>query len=125
MLKLTPAFCAGIYLMLCEGPVFRRVRLPPPGGLAPMQGFVAFGVLKNTQDAGDYRYLGDDKHRIRLAQPYCATLEHAVETMAHEMIHLDQHIRNSITPRVVHNAEFKRISKRVCDAYGFPFSRFV
>lgn len=121
MLKLTPDFVGTAYDLLRYGPVFRRMRLP----VAFMH--CQFDVMKGGTLRGFYEHRKNHSvpHRIGLHQPYCTTLEHTLETLAHEMIHMHQQIAGTASPRVIHNAEFKRIAKRVCDAYGFPFSRFI
>ena len=119
MLKLTPDFTRGLYVLLKYGPVFNKMNLP----VTPD---INFRVTRARDRCGYYQYLSaSGKHEIALDQPYCATLEHAVETMAHEMIHLYQSINKTESRKADHNAEFHRIAKRVCDAYGFPPSRFV
>lgn len=119
MLKLTPDFTRGLYIMLKYGPVFSKMPLP-------MAAEVAFRVTRAKDRCGYYQYHpATGKHEIALDQPYNDRLEHAVETMAHEMIHLYQSINKSESRKTDHNAEFHRIAKRVCNAYGFPLSRFV
>jgi len=122
MLTLTPPLVRSAYIMLRGGPVFHRLRVAET--LTP---FIQFDIMKGDTLRGFYEYRKNHRvpHRIGLHQPYCTTLEHTLETLAHEMIHMHQQIAGTASPRVIHNAEFKRIAKRVCDAYGFPFSRFV
>jgi len=44
-------------------------------------------------------------------------------TLAHEMIHLVQAIHKSDNKNQ-HNAEFKRLAKRVCHLHGFDYKAF-
>jgi hypothetical protein len=119
MLKLTPEFTRGIYILLKYGPVFSKFNLPAAAA-------VKFRVTRAKDRCGYYQYLpATGRHEIGLDQPYCASLEHATETMAHEMIHLYQAVNKSESRKADHNVEFHRIAKRVCAAYGFPLSRFV
>jgi hypothetical protein len=45
-----------------------------------------------------------------------------IATMAHEMIHLYQDENG--TARGHHNAQFRRLAKRVCSIHGFDLKNF-
>lgn len=45
--------------------------------------------------------------------------------MAHEMVHVKQRVARTETNGVEHNAEFRRLGKRVCARYGWDFKQFL
>jgi len=48
-----------------------------------------------------------------------------LEIMGHEMIHLYQFNKGTETSNTEHNAEFKRLARRVCSVHGWDPKAFV
>ena len=116
---LTPERLAAVYDCLRQFPPFNRYGLPPSSE-------VKFGFIRDTITAADYiAYVRDyDSHLIRFNPHFNGHLNTVMERMAHEMIHLHQRIRRHET-NAMHNADFKRKARRICQIYGWDFKRFV
>lgn len=107
-LKLHPEMLAAAYEYL-------RTTEPFKGWNLPEADDIGFHVVKTPSMAADFGVEGNmPLIRVSLAKNgHTATL---LATMAHEMIHLRQHLTKD---REVHGARFKKMSDRVCKAHGF------
>lgn len=105
------------YLRACEP--FCRLRLPEADD-------VPFRV---TRHKDRYGHMWGDKRssnaEIVLSESCIGSSAKLIEKMAHEMIHLYQHIHKRETPNTQHNADFKRIARTVCRVHLFDFKDFV
>ena len=108
-MKITPEGCAALYDAL-------RAQYPFSGWKLPESDEVEFHVIRSRRVYGMYHY-GDD-HAITVSEAIVGHWETLSQTIAHEMIHLYQSIRNTQT-RTEHNAEFKGLASLVCRELGF------
>ena len=117
MLKLTPHMLAAGYEYLRTTPPFVRWKLPPADE-------VQFRVSRKTSRFGEYWTEGEE-HVISvsdLSTGHTATL---LTTLAHEMVHLHQHVTKTETKGAVHNAQFRRLAARICKYHGFDPKAFL
>lgn len=114
MFKVTEDRIRDAYLYLRTLPPFSRWALPPAGECN-------FGLLHGSDHA---EYLKDGKHWIRVNAATHITLMETLRTVAHEMCHLRQQLRNGVMPAEPHNAEFRRLRKSVCAAMGWDLQSF-
>ena len=70
------------------------------------------------------RYSHTDHHVIEISENTVGHFDTLARVMAHEMVHMAQDIHRTATPNAEHNAEFKRISKRVCRLMGWDSKAF-
>lgn len=105
------------YLRACEP--FCRWKLPEADE-------VEFHVTKHRDRYGHMH--GDvrsKKAAIALSECCIGSSAKLIEKMAHECIHLKQHVHGGETANTTHNAEFKRLAKKVCAIHLFDFKDFV
>lgn len=107
-LRLTPDMLAAGYDFLRTTEPFRRWRLPDSDDLG-------FHVVREAAMSADF---GTEKGVpfIRVSENdngHSATL---LATLAHEMIHLRQHLTGD---REHHGPRFRRMAARVCAAHGY------
>jgi hypothetical protein len=117
MLPVTPNRLAGVYEMLRQFPPFCRWRLPASDE-------VGFHVAKTSRWHAAW-WIKDGVHHIEVSAKKHAHLDSLVASMAHEMIHIRQKVAKTETANTEHNAEFLRVSKRVCKALGFDYGQFL
>lgn len=116
MLPLTPQRLGTVYDMLRSFPPFSGWGLPPGSE-------VKFHVAKTKKHQAAW-WIEGNIHHIEVSEKKHGHLETAVETMAHEMIHVRQRIAKTETSGVEHNAEFQRLALRVCKVFGFDYGQF-
>lgn len=105
------------YLRACEP--FRRLGLPEADA-------VAFRVSGHKDRYGHMR--GDVRSpgaEIAISEACVGSSAKLIETMAHEMVHLYQHIARTETSGTQHNADFKRLARAVCREHLFDLKAFV
>lgn len=118
-LRLTPERVAATYECLCAFPPFSRMALP-----APPQ--IEFRISRAIgHDALYTRYARTDRPILEVSERRVGYFDTLALCVAHEMIHLYQDKANTETPGVQHNAEFVRIAKRVCRAFGWDPRQFL
>lgn len=119
-LALTPAMLAGAYEYLRTTPPFRTWKLPHADE-------VEFHITLHRDRYGDHNEIPRPvEHCIRASAHNVKTTLSLLELMAHEMIHGYQDVvRKTGSKRTPHNAEFKRLAKRVCKIHGFKYEGFV
>lgn len=112
-LPLTPDRCAAIYDMLRAFPPFKRL---------PHSDEIKFVVNGRRDVCGEFQ--SGSPHSILVSHAQHEHLLPVIESIAHEMLHLLQDARGTDT-KSQHNAEFWRLSKRLCDMFGWDLKRFV
>lgn len=119
-LRLTPEMLEQAYEYLRASPPFCRWDLPSADE-------VCFRVLGARDRFGHFR----GRHRragengfseIAISAQLVKSSNLLIATMAHEMIHLYQDENGAA--RGHHNAEFRRLAKRVCAIHGFDDAEF-
>lgn len=117
-LSLTPERLRAVYAALLAFPPFCRMNLPKPAA-------VQFRLRRTKALDGEYwRWKGTDKHCLDISVHRNGHWNTVGVTMAHEMIHLHQ-ARQKTESRTEHNAEFRRIARRVCRRFGFDEKQFL
>lgn len=105
------------YLRACEP--FCRWKLPEAD-------FVGFQVSRRRDRYG--HTIGDVRSPdavISISEVCVGSTIRLLETMAHEMIHLHQHLRKSESAGTQHNAEFRKLARAVCKQHVFDTKAFV
>jgi hypothetical protein len=115
LLPLTPERLAGVYEMLRSFPPFCRWRLPHFSE-------VKFHVAKTDQWHAAW-WIDGDRHNVEVSEKKHGRIDSLIESMAHEMIHIRQRVNKTET-KGEHNAEYKRLAKQVCKAFGFDYGQF-
>lgn len=112
-LPLTPHMLASAYEYLRTTPPFARWKLPHADE-------VEFSVTRHRDREGDHcTYKYTDAHVIRASTYYIKTTDALMQVIAHEMLHALQHYRKTTPKNRGHNAEFKRLSARICAIHGW------
>lgn len=101
------------YEMLRASPPFNRWKLTHSDE-------VEFHVTLHSDRSGDCSAPGG-QHIIRISAKYHPTFAALFETMAHEMIHMRQHMQGQ---RGTHGKRFKRLALQVCRHHGFNIATF-
>ena len=117
-LHLTPSVLEAAYLYLRATEPFRTWRLPEGED-------VTFRITNSVHYLGTHR-------RSRLGHPIITVSMHRVGhtetllcTIAHEICHLVQARDGTETKGTIHNAEFYKLAKRVCNRHGWDAKEFV
>lgn len=108
-MHITPEICRAAYDYLIVTLPFRRWQLPKVTE-------VEFQVV------GNKAYMGacfQDKPIIRISQPRITTTQCLIETMAHEMCHMRQHLIGQKTDSLNHGKKWKKLAEQVCRYHGF------
>jgi Zn-dependent peptidase ImmA (M78 family) len=118
MLDLTPDVLAKAYDFLRETKPFKAWKLPHSD-------IVGFKVDRRPGEYGHYgRYRRTAIHWIAINSKTVGQTQTLLFTMAHEMIHLRQGIHKTETSNCAHNAEFLKLSKRICAVHGWDLKAF-
>lgn len=111
-MHLTPTMLEAAYEYLKTTPPFRRWKLPSAD-------HVEFRVTRDQNVLGYYQpHDKDGRHIVGISAAKIDRTETLMETMAHEMVHLRQHLTRSAS-NGGHNVEFQRIGAQVCKQHGF------
>lgn len=112
-LRLTPDILAAGYEFLREAGPIKGWRLPAADG-------VEFHVVRNPNILADF---GVERGVpvIRVNENGAGHTVTVLAALAHEMIHLRQHLTGD---RGVHGASFKRMARAICAAHGFDTRAF-
>jgi hypothetical protein len=115
MMHLDPHQVAAFYdaLRLCEP--MRAWNLPESDDLA-------FIVSRSRVCAGWFR--PGAFHKIALSARCISSPSALLPVLAHEMIHLHQHLKGSAGPGE-HNAEFYKLARLACRKLTFDFAAFA
>lgn len=112
-LRLTPDLLAAGYDFMRETPPFKGWRLP-------VSEDVGFQVVTDPKIQADFRVDGD-MPIIRVSEAHHGHITTLLATLAHEMIHLRQHLKND---RETHGPRFQRTKNRICAQHGFDPKTF-
>ncbi|MBV9548892.1 MAG: SprT-like domain-containing protein [Alphaproteobacteria bacterium] len=117
-LPLSPVMLARAYDYLRSSPPFIEWRLPPSRTLL-------FRVTRHADRFSHVRgYIRSQGAEIAVSERKVGSSRVLIECMAHEMIHLHQHLQRSETPKTQHNAEFEALADLVCRLHGFDRKTF-
>lgn len=118
-MHITPEQCAAVYDCLRAFVPFKAMRLPPADE-------VIFKVTNDRTKQGYCTILVDRSggHEIGISNWWIGEFQSLVPIVAHEMIHMHQWIQRTDTPSM-HNAEFRRIARRVCKLFQWDYRQFV
>ena len=118
-LRLTPDVLGAAYDYLRHTRPFKAMRIPESDD-------VAFVVSRRVDRLGHYtRECGKpDSHEIHISESSVGSTSRLMEVMAHEMLHLYQDMVGTSTKNTAHNAEFRRIAKRICSEHVFDPKAF-
>lgn len=108
--KLRVAHIEHTYTFLRAMPPFHRMRLPEADD-------VVFRALTTRQYGGHFKWQEGAPYEIAVSSASTEDAHALLEIVAHEMIHLYQKLNKTET-RSHHNAEFRRISARVCQTFN-------
>lgn len=112
-LRLDPAMLEAGYEFLRTTPPFRAWKLPHADE-------IAFHIIRSKDRAGDFDIAGGVP-TIRVSESCIGHTGSLLALLAHEMIHLRQHM---IGDRTVHGAKFQAMARRCCAAHGFDPKTF-
>jgi hypothetical protein len=117
-LHLTPEMLEAAYELLKTTPPFRSWKLPDADD-------IEFRVYIARDRHAGFRgaLLPGVCHEIQVSIRTVKTLPKLIGYMAHEMIHMRQHLINC-PGRGKHDARFKRLAKQVCCYHGFEEAIF-
>jgi hypothetical protein len=117
-LRLTPDILAAAYEYLRATPPFRGWRLPHADEI----GF----TVSRHRDRHSHLigYVRSTEAEIAVSEMVVGSSLTLIEAMAHEMVHLKQHLRRSETSKTAHNAEFRRLAALVCRHHHFDPKTF-
>lgn len=117
-MKVTPDRIREAYAYLRRLPPFSRWGLPPPGR-------IEFGLEHDPAFAASF--LNSSPPCLCVNAHLHHTLAGLHASVAHEMVHLRQHMLGRLDPcadHAGHNAEFRRLSAQVCRDLGFDLTHF-
>lgn len=87
---------------------------------------VGFQVSRHRDRFGHMQaWHGSDDVMIVISEAVVGSSDVLFRTLAHEVIHLHQHLRKTETTGVQHNAEFKRLARVVCAEHVFDLKAFL
>lgn len=105
-----PEEVAAAYDFLAATPPFNKWKLPPSDE-------VGFAVTDHQDEFGAFVVDGE-KITIRISANFQSHTFRLLEVLAHELIHMAQHVAKKST-KSSHNADFNARAKRVCALHGF------
>jgi hypothetical protein len=114
-MHLTPESLAAMYELVRVLPPFSKWNLPDAED-------VEFHVSGFRNRNGDY---SADPHTIRLSIHSTDHIGKALEVMAHEMLHMAQHLKGSETANTIHNADFRRTWGKIARMYGWDAKAYL
>lgn len=119
MIDLHPSHIEAAYSLLCTFHPFCDYLMPPASE-------IEFHVVRDKRLLGWHgkRTNKDQTNVVAISYRGVGHLDSLLRVLGHEMIHLVQGIYGSNT-RSMHNAEFHRIAKDVCDSLGWDLRQFV
>lgn len=112
-LRLTPDMLAAAYDFLRTTQPFRGWGLPDSDALG-------FHVVRRSKISAEFG-IENGVPFIRVSETYNGHTMTVLGTVAHEMIHLRQHLTGD---REHHGPRFQRMAARVCRAHGFDPKTF-
>lgn len=117
-LRLTPKVLAGAYTFLKATEPFDSWGLPPASK-------IKFSV-KHYRDRYSHMigYRNSIEAEIAISSKWVGSTAVLIPSMAHELIHLHQHLAKTETAKTQHNAEFDATADAVCEIHGFDRKTF-
>lgn len=112
-MNLQPQNLAAMYELLSGLPPFSKYDLP-------RWDKVEFAVTRSRMLMGSY---DGDPHHICVSKTLCDTYQKALETMAHEMVHLALERKGS-RDHSDHDSDFNALAADICNAWGWKFKEF-
>jgi hypothetical protein len=112
-MHLTPEILVANYGLLRVCDPFRRWRLPDADD-------IVFRVTRSHHDRAAFHAEAGDL-QIDISDRLHGTLPELLVSMAHEMVHLRQHLMG-FDP--THGEEFRRLARQVCKHHGFDLKAF-
>ena len=116
-MKLTPDHLVAAYEFLRAVPPACRWKLPHADE-------VVFSVIHHNRNEADH-LLWRGQHTIRVAENNIVSTDNLIAAMAHEMVHAYQDGVLKHRRRVLHNAEFWQIARRMCALHGWNIDFFI
>ena len=116
-MKLTADILAAAYDLLCLCPPFAGWRLPPSDD-------VGFVVTHDRNVRADFTIVAGFP-TIRVSADSNGSLASAIMVIAHEMIHLHQHLVKCETKNTEHNADFRRRAAQICRVHHWDLQAFL
>jgi hypothetical protein len=121
-MHLTPAILEAAYNYLRATPPFKNWKLPDSDAVE----FRVIATRRNRKTKqilyGDYDHA--DPPVIRISSSAHKKLNGALETMAHEMVHMFQRTTDQKNS-AMHGPKFRRLAAQVCKQHGFNLKDFV
>lgn len=114
---LTPRILEHGYELLRAAPPFERWGLPPADQ-------VVFRVMGTDDYMGLWVFDGGH-HQISLSARRISLVDTMLSVMAHEMLHAYQHLTRTDSPRVQHNAAFRKMAAKICALHGWDEKAFI
>jgi hypothetical protein len=109
--------CRAVYDMLRVHQPFKRWKLPPGSE-------VGFRLARRDDVRGEYSAYNTGEHEIMVSTICVKHMDTLVRTMAHEMCHLAARIARTEHHKNLHNADWHRRAKQVCEVYGWDYGIF-
>lgn len=105
------------YLRACEP--FSKWKLPEADE-------VGFQVTRHRDRYAHMQgYQRSTQAEIAISEKRVGSSHGLIEVMAHEMIHLHQHLAGTETAGTQHNAQFMKLARKVCEIHVFDPRAFV
>ncbi len=115
-MKITPAVLKAAYVFLKHFEPFQDL---------PGSSEIQFKVIRCDDDRGYFHQGGGSKDYLIAVSARCTShMDSLVKVMAHEMMHLKQHIDGTETKGVIHNKEFTLLGQTLCTEMGWDPGMF-
>lgn len=100
---------------------YELVRLSKPfnGWKLPEADDLEFRVTRHNDRYAHFEYDVGKVPNVSVSERYVKSIPQLVEVLMHEAIHIFQWKAGRGSKRYQHNADFKRLAKRVCAIHGF------
>ena len=120
--RMTKSQLIQAYQLLSETEPFKAWNLPDATE-------IKFVVIRSRRMMGYYlnHRRSEIEHEIGISERCVGSLMTLLRVMAHEKVHLYQHITKprTHTPGVEHNAAFRKLSDEVCEIHGWDRMEFA
>lgn len=115
-IKISVVTIEATYELLRGTMPFRRWQLPSGDDMS-------FWITRDKTVRGEFFLMDGKTPTIAVNDVFHHTLDELVRTVAHEMCHLKEHLRNG-RKDVHHGGEFKRLARLVCNHHSFDRGMF-
>lgn len=116
-LQITPDMLVSAYELLRTTPPFKRWRMPDADD-------VEFKVSRNATTTARLLLRSGETPVIEVSSRAVSTLAPLLMAIAHEMVHLNEHLSGDMRSDCMHGREYRRRAKRVCDVHRFDPMQF-